>query len=108
MSQAEGDQDGLAAIEAEARARWSLSEALILHRFGPMAPGDAIFFDFLTVHGAPGFPYAARRRVLSLRYLAADAVHAPRDWVTSPPFEDILGIVPAGAPMDHPLFPVVG
>lgn len=73
-----------------------------------MAPGDAIFFDFLTVHGAPGFPYAARRRVLSLRYLAADAVHAPRDWVTSPPFEDILGIVPAGAPMDHPLFPVVG
>ncbi len=32
----------LAAIEAEARARWSLSEALILHRFGPMAPGDAI------------------------------------------------------------------
>jgi ectoine hydroxylase-related dioxygenase (phytanoyl-CoA dioxygenase family) len=23
-----------------------------------MEPGDAIFFDFLTVHGAPGFPFA--------------------------------------------------
>ncbi|WP_334194225.1 molybdenum cofactor biosynthesis protein MoaE [Pararhodobacter sp.] len=32
----------LAGIEAEARARWSLTEALILHRHGPMAPGEAI------------------------------------------------------------------
>jgi len=29
-------------------------------------PGDAIFSDFLTVHGAPGFPYPGRRRILSL------------------------------------------
>jgi Molybdopterin converting factor, large subunit len=32
----------LAGIEAEARARWSLTEVLILHRHGPMAPGEAI------------------------------------------------------------------
>ncbi|WP_417628763.1 molybdenum cofactor biosynthesis protein MoaE [Pararhodobacter aggregans] len=32
----------LAAIEAEARARWSLTETLILHRHGPMQPGEAI------------------------------------------------------------------
>ena len=55
--------------------------------------------------GAPGFPYPGRRRILSLRYLAADARHAPRRWRTSPPFDD-LGL-PAGAAMDHPLFPVV-
>lgn len=72
-----------------------------------LRPGDAIFFDFLTIHGAPGFPFAGRRRVLSLRYLAGDAVHAPRDWVTSPPFDELVGIIPAGAPMDDPLFPVV-
>src|SRR5215471_16653692 len=36
-----------------------------IRRFG-LAPGDAIFFDFLTVHGAPGFPYRGRRRILSL------------------------------------------
>lgn len=72
-----------------------------------LEPGDAIFFDFLTIHGAPGFPFAGRRRVLSLRYLAGDARHAPRDWTTSPPFEELRAEIPAGAPMDHPLFPVV-
>src|SRR5215467_3613232 len=72
-----------------------------------LEPGDAIFFDFLTVHGAPGFPYRSRRRVLSLRYLAADAVHAPRPWRTSPPFDGLAAELPSGAAMDHPLFPVV-
>ena len=69
--------------------------------------GDAIFFDFLTVHGAPGFPYQSRRRVLSLRYLGDDARHAPRPWRTSPPFDGLQSRLPAGAAMDHPLFPVV-
>ncbi len=70
-------------------------------------PGDAVFFDFLSVHGAPGFPFAGRRRVLSLRYLSASARHAPRRWRTSPPFEGLAAELPAGAAMDHPLFPVV-
>jgi ectoine hydroxylase-related dioxygenase (phytanoyl-CoA dioxygenase family) len=77
-----------------------------IRRFS-LAPGDAIFFDFLTVHGAPGFPRPGRRRVLSLRYLSAAARHAPRTWRTSPPFDGLTGQLPAGAPMDHPLFPVV-
>ena len=59
------------------------------------------------MHGAPGFPYQSRRRVLSLRYLAADARHAPRRWRTSPPFDGLQDELPAGAVMDHPLFPVV-
>ena len=72
-----------------------------------LAPGDAIFFDFLTVHGAPGFPFAGRRRVLSLRYLSDQARHAPRHWRTSPPFEGLADELADGAPMDHPLFPLV-
>jgi ectoine hydroxylase-related dioxygenase (phytanoyl-CoA dioxygenase family) len=80
--------------------------AFDIRRF-ELAPGDALFFDFLTVHGAPGFPYPGRRRVLSLRYLAADARHAPRRWRTSPPFDGLGRDLPAGAVMDHPLFPVV-
>lgn len=72
-----------------------------------MGPGDAVFFDFLAVHGAPGFPFAGRRRVLSLRYLSGDAHHAPRRWRTSPPFEDLADRLPAGSVMDDPLFPVV-
>jgi ectoine hydroxylase-related dioxygenase (phytanoyl-CoA dioxygenase family) len=81
--------------------------AFSIRRFA-LQPGDAIFFDFLTVHGAPGFPYRSRRRrILSLRYLAADARHAPRSWPTSPPFDGLDAELPAGAAMDHPLFPVV-
>ncbi|HSR86951.1 MAG TPA: phytanoyl-CoA dioxygenase family protein [Streptosporangiaceae bacterium] len=72
-----------------------------------LEPGDAIFFDFLTMHGAPGFPFDSRRRVLSLRYLSANALHAPRRWRTSPPFNDLHTELPDGAAMDHPLFPVV-
>ncbi len=79
--------------------------AFDIRRFS-LVPGDAIFFDFLTVHGAPGFPHPGRRRVLSLRYLSADARHAPRAWRTSPPFDSLEEQLPAGAPMDHPLFPV--
>jgi ectoine hydroxylase-related dioxygenase (phytanoyl-CoA dioxygenase family) len=77
-----------------------------IRRFG-LRPGDAIFFDFLTVHGAPGFPHPGRRRILSLRYLSADVRHAPRAWRTSPLFDELDAELPAGAPMDHPLFPVV-
>jgi ectoine hydroxylase-related dioxygenase (phytanoyl-CoA dioxygenase family) len=81
-------------------------QAYDIRRF-ELAPGDAIFFDFLTVHGAPGFPFNSRRRVLSLRYLAADARHAPRRWPTSPLFDGLDRDLPAGAEFDHPLFPVV-
>ncbi|MBP6996439.1 MAG: phytanoyl-CoA dioxygenase family protein [Phycicoccus sp.] len=95
----EGTLDELPDIDAEPTA--------FDIRSATLEPGDAIFFDFLTIHGAPGFPFPGRRRVLSLRYLAGDATHAPRDWVTSPPFDDVLGVIPQGAPMDHPLFPVV-
>jgi hypothetical protein len=58
------------------------------------------------VHGAPGFPFGGRRRVLSLRYLSAAARHAPRHWCTSPPFDGLDEQLAAGAAMDHPLFPV--
>ena len=80
--------------------------AFDIRRFS-LEPGDAIFFDFLTVHGAPGFRYDSRRRILSLRYLSAGARHAPRRWRTSPPFDGLEAELAAGAAMDHPLFPVV-
>lgn len=73
-----------------------------------LEPGDAVFFDMLTVHGAGGVAAGgARRRVLSVRFLGDDMVHAPRDWTTSPPFPGLADELPAGAPMDHPLFPVL-
>jgi ectoine hydroxylase-related dioxygenase (phytanoyl-CoA dioxygenase family) len=70
-----------------------------------LEPGDAVFFHMLTLHAAGGVPGPQRRRVLSVRFLGADMVHAPRSWPTSPEFEDLA--VPAGAPMDDPRFPVL-
>lgn len=72
-----------------------------------LEPGDAIFFHMATVHGAPGVSGPERRRVLSVRYLGDDMVHAPRPWTTSPPFVGLDDELAAGSPMDHPLFPVV-
>lgn len=72
-----------------------------------LEPGDAVFFHMATVHGAPGVAGPARRRVLSVRFLGDDMVHAPRPWRTSPPFPGLIDELATGAPMDHPLFPVL-
>lgn len=72
-----------------------------------LEPGDAVFFNMLTVHGAGGVPGPHNRRVLSVRMLGDDMVHAPRDWVTSPPFPGLADELPTGAPMNHPLFPIL-
>lgn len=72
-----------------------------------MQPGDAVFFHMLTLHGSGGVSGPGRRRVLSVRFLGDDMVHAVRPWVTSPPFPGLVDELPDGAPMDHPLFPVL-
>ena len=51
-----------------------------------LEPGDAVFFNMLTLHAAGGVDGPNRRRVLSVRFLGDDMVHAPRRWTTSPPF----------------------
>lgn len=51
-----------------------------------MAPGDAVLFDYRTVHGARGNESDARRRVLSLRWVGDDAHYVERPGVTSPPY----------------------
>ena len=70
-----------------------------------LEPGDLVAFHMLTLHAAPGS--ATQRRVFSARYLGDDMVHAPRAWRTSPEFEGLSSVLPAGAPMENDLFPVV-
>ena len=72
-----------------------------------LEPGDAVFFHMLTLHAAGGVSRNVRRRVLSVRFLGDDMVHAPRRWRTSPPFPGLEDELPAGAFLDHPLFPVL-
>jgi len=73
----------------------------------PMEPGDGVFFHMLTLHHAYGVPGKNRRRAFSLRFLGDDMVHAPRGWRTSPQFDGLDSEIPAGAPMEHPLFPML-
>lgn len=51
-----------------------------------MEPGDAVAFNFLTLHGARGNTTSARRRAFSLRLVGDDARYVERPGRTSPPF----------------------
>ncbi|AWN75114.1 phytanoyl-CoA dioxygenase family protein [Legionella anisa] len=70
-------------------------------------PGDIVCFHMLTLHSAGGVSCNQRRRVFSVRFLGDDITHAPRKWVTSPDFPGLSEQLPAGAQMEHPLFPVI-
>ena len=70
-------------------------------------PGDVVCFHMLTLHMARGVNSQQRRRVFSIRFLGDDMTHSPRSWVTSPNFPGLIDELPAGANMDHPLFPTV-
>lgn len=72
-----------------------------------LEPGDAVFFHMLTLHAAGGVDGTSRRRVLSVRFLGDDMVHVVRPWTTSPPFDGLADELADGAPLDHPLFPVL-
>lgn len=72
-----------------------------------LEPGDAVFFNMLTLHAASGVGGSHRRRAFSVRFLGDDMVHAPRPWTTSPPFPGLEHELAAGAPMEHPLFPLL-
>ncbi|HVI92164.1 MAG TPA: phytanoyl-CoA dioxygenase family protein, partial [Dongiaceae bacterium] len=54
-----------------------------------LEPGDAIIFNYRTVHGARGNEGANRRRAFSARFLGDDAVYIQRPGRTSPPFPGI-------------------
>jgi len=70
-------------------------------------PGDVVCFHMLTLHGAGGVAENRRRRVFSVRFLGDDMRHTPRQWTTSPEFPGLKERLPANAPMDDPLFPVL-
>ena len=52
-------------------------------------PGDAVAFDFGTLHGAPANTSKERRRVISFRWVGDDARFIKRPGKTSPAFPDL-------------------
>lgn len=51
-----------------------------------MQPGDAVLFDFRTVHGARGNLQNHRRRAFSMRWVGDDGRYVERPGRTSPPY----------------------
>ena len=72
-----------------------------------LAPGDAIAFNFMTVHGAPGNPTGGARRAFSTRWLGDDVVYADRGGATSPPFPHLVGRLQPGDALPAEEFPVI-
>ncbi|MCY4480745.1 MAG: phytanoyl-CoA dioxygenase family protein [Rhodospirillales bacterium] len=73
-----------------------------------VAPGDAIAFHFLTVHGAPGNASAsARRRAFVHRWVGDDVRFKVRPGEVSPPFPEVHRRLSDGDPLDDPEFPLV-
>ena len=70
-----------------------------------MNPGDAVAFDFRTLHGARGNDSPNRRRAFSLRLVGDDARYVTRPGPTSPPFPG-HGMV-EGQKLREDWFPVI-
>ena len=68
----------------------------------PLVAGDAVVFDFRTLHGTTAAPVAARRRAFSTRWIGDDVRYVERLGVTSPPLD--LDLQP-GDRMPESLFP---
>ena len=67
--------------------------------------GDAVVFNFSTVHGAPENKSKNRRRAFSIRFTGDDATYIKRKGEMSPPFPNIK--LKKGAPLDSKTFPVL-
>lgn len=70
-----------------------------------LEPGDALLFNFKTVHGAPGNQTSNRRRAFSTRFIGDDVRYVDRGGPTSPPFDGIN--LQTGERMREDWFPVV-
>lgn len=68
-------------------------------------PGDALCFDFRTLHGTTAAKVETRRRAFSTRWLGDDVRYLERQGETSPPLND-LGLQ-SGDVMRSDLFPVL-
>ena len=70
-----------------------------------MAPGDAVAFNFRTIHGAAANTgQTNRRRAFSARWVGDDAVFVDRQGKGSPRFEHLT--LKTGQPLEGPDFPV--
>ena len=72
-----------------------------------LEPGDAVAFDYHTLHNAPPNRSAMRRRAVSFRFMGEDCHYVARSHAVSPPFDDMGLELDMGDPLPEEWFPVV-
>ena len=73
-----------------------------------LEPGDAIAFNYLTIHGAPGnLSNEHARRAVSFRWLGDDAIYVNRGGKTSPQYPHLINLLATGDALPEDEFPFV-
>lgn len=72
-----------------------------------LEPGDALAFNFKTLHNAPPNPGPGRRRGFAHRWLGDDVRYCERPGKTSPPFPEMGVDMKPGDRMREDWFPVL-
>ena len=67
--------------------------------------GDAVLFNFKTIHGSTGNQSSQSRRAFSMRFIGDDVTFVERAGPTSPPFDGIN--LKSGDQMREDWFPKV-
>ena len=73
-----------------------------------LEPGDAIAFNYLTIHGAPGnLSTEHARRAVSFRWVGDDAIYVNRGGKTSPQYPHLINLLATGDALPEDEFPFV-
>ena len=72
-----------------------------------LEPGDAVAFDYHTLHNAPPNNTGTRRRAVSLRYVGEDVRFVDRPHELSPPFTEMGLELSMGDALPEDWFPTV-
>ncbi len=78
-----------------------------LLRAWSLVPGDAVAFDYHTLHNAPPNATGRRRRAVSFRFLGEDCRYVARPHDVSPPFPEMGLKLHMGDTLPEDWFPVV-
>ena len=72
-----------------------------------MNPGDAVLFDFRSIHGTSAHPLIHDRRAIAFRWIGEDVVFFRRPGISSPPYPELESLR-TGDELPEKLFPIIG
>ena len=70
-------------------------------------PGDAVLFDFRTLHGTNASELEGSRRAIAWRWIGEDVRFCQRPGITSPPYPELHASLQSGDPLPSAVFPTL-